>query len=222
MLLDIEGTIAPISFVRDMLFSHARVRLGAFLAAHATETDIAAALAELDGFMPGAPPVETLHALMDRDARFGPLKLIQRRIWAEGFASGALVTRLYPDVAPALRAWHAAGTGVAICSSEPEEAQRLVLGHTTDGDLTRLVSGFFDTRAGARSGAASYVAIARNLGLAPAQVLFVSDTEAELATASLAGLETCQIVRAGDAAAARRHAPDLVAVAAMFDRAEVD
>lgn len=225
VLLDIEGTIAPVSFVRDELFPYARTRLGAYIAAHGKEPDIAGALAELNAFMPGAPPVGTLHALMDREAKLGPLKLIQGRIWAAGFADGSLVTRLYPDIAPTLRAWHAAGIGFAVYSSGSAEAQRLLLSHTPEGDLTTLFSGFFDTRVGARREAASYAAIARNLGLAPAEVLFISEVEAELTAASVAGLDTCQILRVGSgtaAAADHRHAPDLVAVAAMFDRAKAD
>lgn len=223
VLLDIEGTIIPISFVHDVLFPYARARLGAFIEAHGTEPDIAAALAELDAIMPGAPPVQTMHALMDRDAKLGPLKLIQGRIWAEGFADGSLTSRLYPDVAPILRAWHADGIGLAIYSSGSEEAQRLLLGHTLDGDLTSLFTGFFDTKVGAKRETASYAAIVRNLGLAPAQVLFLSDVEAELAAAAAAGLAVHQIVRSEDstvASADHPHAPDLVAVAEMFERAE--
>lgn len=219
LLLDIEGTIAPISFVHDVLFPYARDRLAGFVSAHAGEADIAAALAELDTIAPGAPPVATLLELMDRDAKIGPLKLIQGRIWAEGFAAGELTGRLYPDVAPALRAWRAGGLRLAIYSSGSEEAQRLLLRHTADGDLTGLFDQFFDTRIGGKRDAASYAAIARALGLAPAQVLFLSDVAAELAAAAAAGLKTTQIVRAEDQTIASPDhptAPDIAAVMASL------
>lgn len=219
VLLDIEGTIAPISFVHEVLFPFARARLGAFIADYADEPDIAAALAELDAITPGAPPVQTLHALMDRDAKLGPLKLIQGRIWAEGFADGSLSGRLYPDVAPTLRAWRAAGIRLAIYSSGSEEAQRLLLGNTPAGDLTPLFDGFFDTRIGGKREAASYAAIARSMAVAPAHALFLSDVEAELTAAAAAGLAVCQIVRVEDgtvASAEHATAPDLTAVAAGF------
>lgn len=223
VLLDIEGTIAPISFVHDVLFPYARARLGAFIAAHADEPDVAAALAELDAITPGAPPVQTLHALMDRDAKLGPLKLIQGRIWAEGFADGALTGRLYPDVAGTLRAWHGAGVRLAIYSSGSEEAQRLLLGYTSDGDLTSLFDGFFDTRVGGKREAASYAAIARAMAVAPAHALFLSDVEAELVAADAAGLAVRQIVRPEDgtvASVAYPTAADLATVAA--DHARLD
>lgn len=219
VLLDIEGTVSPISFVHDVLFPYARERLGAFLAAHGRDADIAAALAELDAITPGAQPVQTLHALMDRDAKVGPLKLIQGRIWAQGFAAGALTGRFYPDVAPALRAWRAAGAMLAVYSSGSEQAQRLLFGHTGAGDLTPLFSGFFDTKVGGKREPASYAAIARSLARQPAAILFLSDVEAELAAAAGAGLKVCQVVRAEDgtvASPAFPHEPDLGAVAARF------
>lgn len=220
VLLDIEGTVSPIRFVHDVLFPYARARLGGFIAAHEADPDIARALAELDEITPGAQPVQTLHALMDRDAKIGPLKLIQGRIWAAGFASGALASRFYPEVAPALRAWRAAGLALAVYSSGSEEAQRLLFGHAAEGDLTPLFAGFFDTRIGGKREAASYAAIARALGRQPAAILFLSDTEAELAAAAKAGLMVCQVVRPEDgtvASAAHPHAPDFAAVAARFD-----
>ena len=219
VLLDIEGTVSPISFVHDVLFPYARARLGGFIAAHGGEPDIAAALAELDEITPDAPPVQTLHALMDRDAKIGPLKLIQGRIWAEGFFSGELTSRFYPEVAPVLRTWHAAGLTLAVYSSGSAEAQRLLFGHAAEGDLTPLFAGFFDTRVGGKREAASYAAIARTLGRQPAAILFLSDVEAELAAASKAGLEVCQLVRAADGtivSSVHPHAPDLGAVAARF------
>ncbi|HEX7390837.1 MAG TPA: acireductone synthase [Acidiphilium sp.] len=219
VLLDIEGTVSPISFVHDVLFPYARERLGAFLATHGQDADIAAALAELDDITPGAQPVQTLHALMDRDAKVGPLKLIQGRIWAQGFATGALTGRFYPDVAPALRSWHAAGVALAVYSSGSEQAQRLLFGHTGEGDLTPLFSGFFDTKIGGKREPASYAAIARSLARQPAAILFLSDVEAELAAAAGAGFKVCQVVRAEDgtvAAPVFPHASDLDAVAARF------
>ncbi|MHB1304174.1 MAG: acireductone synthase [Acidiphilium sp.] len=219
VLLDIEGTVAPISFVHEVLFPYARARLGAFLAAHAAEPDIAAALAELDAITPGAPPLQTLHAMMDRDAKIGPLKLIQGRIWAQGFAEGALAARFYPDVAPVLRAWREAGIRLAIYSSGSEQAQRLLFRHATEGDLTPLFDAFFDTNIGGKREAASYAAIARVLALPPADILFLSDVEVELAAAAAAGLTIHQIVRPEDGtavSAAFPHAPDLISIAADF------
>ena len=219
VLLDIEGTIAPISFVHEVLFPYARTRLGGFLARHADEPDIVAALAELDQITPGAPPLETLLALMDRDAKLAPLKHIPGRIWAQGCAAGALTSDFYPDVLPTLQAWHAAGTTIAIYSSGSEQAQRLLFRHSIAGDRGNLISAFFDTRIGPKREAASYAAIARSLAVSPGAVLFLSDVEAELTAAAAAGLAVCQLVRPADgtiAGTTHPHAAELTSVARQF------
>jgi enolase-phosphatase E1 len=219
VLLDIEGTIAPISYVHDVLFPYARARLGRFLDAHRTEPDVAAALAELDRMTPGAPPLETLLALMDRDAKIGPLKHIQGRIWAEGFGAGALTSEFYPDVVPALQAWHAAGTRLAIYSSGSAQAQRLLFRHAVTGDLSGMIGAFFDTTIGLKRDAASYAAIAASLAVSPDAMLFLSDVEAELDAAAAAGLAVCQVVRAADgtiASTIHPHAAELTSVAQRF------
>jgi enolase-phosphatase E1 len=219
VLLDIEGTIAPISYVHDVLFPYARARLGWFLTTQATAPDVVAALAELDEIAPGAPPLETLLALMDRDAKIAALKHIQGRIWAQGFADGALTSDFYPDVVPALQAWHHAGTVIAIYSSGSEQAQRLLFRHTASGDLSALISDFFDTRLGPKREAASYTAIARTLATAPSAILFLSDVEAELTAAAAAGLAVCQLVRPADgtiASTTHPHAAELTSVARRF------
>lgn len=219
ILLDIEGTVAPISFVHDSLFPFARARLGAFLAAHSTDREIAGALAELEDIAPGSQPVQTLHALMDHDSKIGPLKFIQGRIWAEGYASGALTSAFYPEVATTLQTWHASGLRLAIYSSGSEQAQKLLFGHAAVGDLTPLFTGFYDTRVGAKRDAASYAAIARDLAEQPGRILFLSDIEAELDAASKAGLVVCQIVRPEDGTVASTrhpHEADLTGIARRF------
>lgn len=215
ILLDIEGTVAPISFVHEVLFPYARARLGSFLAASADEPDIAAALVELNAMMPGAPPVQTLLALMDRDAKITPLKLIQGRIWAQGYTEGSLISQFYPDVVPMLRAWRHAGIRLAVYSSGSREAQRLLFGHAPEGDLTPLFDGFYDTEVGGKREAASYAGIARAFATPPGHLLFLSDVEAELAAAAAAGLTVCQIVRPQDGTIASTtlpHAADLTVV----------
>jgi len=197
VLTDIEGTTTPIAFVHEVLFPYARTRLPAFLDARSSDPLVAALLAEVAAAEPGAP-VETLLGWMDRDVKATPLKTLQGLIWREGYESGALLGRLYPDVAPVLRAWSAAGLTLFVYSSGSEEAQRLLFGCSTDGDLSSLFDGFFDTRIGPKREAASYRRICEAVRLDPADILFLSDVEAELDAAAAAGLATCQLVRPDD------------------------
>ena len=205
VLTDIEGTTTRISFVHDVLFPYARARLPGFLAAHAGEPEVEQALAEVVRLAPGTAPLGALLAWMDQDAKVTPLKALQGLIWGEGYASGALTSELYPDVPPALRRWHAAGTHLFVYSSGSVPAQKLLFAHSAAGDLTPLFDGFFDTRVGAKREAASYTVIATASGMPPAAVLFLSDVAAELDAAHAAGMRVCQLVRPQDGTVAAGH-----------------
>ncbi len=194
ILTDIEGTTTAIAFVHRTLFPFAERALDAFLRDHAGDAEVAAALREV----PGEDKAATLRAWMAADVKATPLKAIQGLIWRQGYAAGALRGHLWPDVGPALRAWHAAGVRLAVYSSGSEEAQRLLFRHSEAGDLEGLFEGFHDTRMGAKREAASYGRIAAAWGAAPAEVLFLSDVAEELDAAQAAGMATCQLVRPED------------------------
>ena len=69
--------------------------------------------------------------------------------------------------------------------------------HSAAGDLRPLFSGRFDTTIGAKTDAASYARIAARIGVAPAAILFCSDSPAELAAAETAGVQIAHIVKDG-------------------------
>ncbi len=218
VLLDIEGTTTPIAFVHDVLVPYARAGLGAWLdqaAGSRAFTSIAAQLAEehaADRARGEAVPpwrgdmtAETCASveayagwLMDRDRKSRGLKHLQGLIWEQGYQAGVLRGDVFPDVPVALRRWRAAGTAIAIFSSGSELAQRRLFQSTTHGDLTGLISRFFDTAVGAKRDAASYGRIATELGNPPGHVLFVSDVAEELAGADAAGLQTALSLRPGN------------------------
>lgn len=215
ILTDIEGTTSAIAFVKDTLFPFALAALDGFLDAHGTEPEVAAIMAEV----PGPDVRATLRGWMAADVKATPLKALQGLIWRAGFEDGRLRGHLWPDVAPCLHAWHAAGIRLAVYSSGSVEAQRLLFRHSLAGNLEPIFGGFFDTRMGHKREAPSYAAITAALGDAPGEVLFLSDVAEELDAARAAGLQSCQLVRAGDGTQpAGRHpeAPDFPAVARNF------
>jgi enolase-phosphatase E1 len=189
LLLDIEGTVCPLAYVKDVMFPFARSRLEAWVHAHAGDPVVREVSTD------PAAAARTLLAWSDADQKVTALKTIQGRIWKEGFSSGALVTPLYADVVPALDAWRAAGARVAIYSSGSVEAQRLLFSHCASGDVTPKLSAYFDTTTGPKRVAASYLAIARALEVEPAQMMFCSDLDEEVLAARTAGLEACLIMR---------------------------
>ena len=215
VLTDIEGTTSAIAFVKETLFPFAEAALDGFLDAHGGEPEVAAILAGV----PGPDRRATLRRWMAEDAKVTPLKALQGLIWRAGFEDGRLRGHLWPDVAPCLRAWHAAGTGLAVYSSGSADAQRMLFGHSVAGDLTPLFRGFFDTRMGGKREAASYARIAAELGHPPGAILFLSDVAEELDAAAAAGLRICQLVRAEDGTVSSgRHtdAADFPSVARQF------
>ena len=75
-----------------------------------------------------------------------PLKTLQGQIWAAGFAAGELAAHVFADVAPRLRAWHAAGVAIAVYSSGSVASQRAWFEHTNDGRSERADSSPTSTR----------------------------------------------------------------------------
>ncbi len=219
ILTDIEGTTTPISFVRDTLFPYARERLAGYLAAHGGDAEMAALVSEVSALAPDRSVQEALLGWMDADAKVTPLKALQGLIWDEGYRQGVLQGAIYADVPPVLRRWHAQGIGLHVYSSGSEAAQRLIFGYSQWGDLAGLFGGFYDTRWGAKREAASYGAIAADIGLSPARILFLSDQAAELDAAAESGMAVCQLVRGQDgtvACLAHPTAADYEAVDGIF------
>jgi enolase-phosphatase E1 len=219
ILLDIEGTTLPVSFVHKILFPYARAMLPDLVRERGRDPAVTAALDETRRLAPDMEPLDRLLSWMDEDAKVGPLKALQGMAWAEGYASGALVADLFPDVPAALRTWRAAGLTLAVYSSGSAPAQRLIYSHTTDGDLTPLFSAFLDLEMGGKKESDSYSRILAHTGWNGADVLFVSDVAAELDAAETAGLRTCQMVRAADGTVAGTGHPvahDMGDVARLF------
>lgn len=220
VLLDIEGTTTPLTFVHDVLFPYARVRVRAYLEDAASDPEIRQIVEDLRRGLPGsgfAPPpehqplvdrtraangepreadvVRYVHWLMDRDRKSGSLKALQGRIWEQGYATGALRGEVYPDVPEAFARWTAGGVRIGIYSSGSVLAQKLLFANSTAGDLSRFLSGYFDTAVGAKRESVSYRRIVEALDRAASRVLFVSDVAAELDAAREAGLQTVLAVR---------------------------
>ena len=210
ILTDIEGTTSSISFVKDVLFPYARRALPGFVAARGSEPEVRrwldAVAAELGGACQDDLVVETLQGWIDEDRKHTALKALQGMVWADGYGRADFTAHVYPDTAPALRRWHDAGHRLAVYSSGSVPAQKLLFGHTGAGDLTPLFDAWFDTEVGGKREAGSYARIAGRLGVAPGDIVFLSDVVAELDAARTAGLRTVLVDRREDYPQPRRAA----------------
>ena len=201
ILTDIEGTTSSISFVKDVLFPYARARLPAFVVTHADDAQVQHWLHEAakEAGLVSASQQELIDLLVswiDADRKSTALKALQGMIWKDGYASGEYRSHIYPEVPARLRAWKEAGKHLYVYSSGSVPAQKLLFGHTDAGDLTPLFDGYFDTETGGKREAESYRRIAAAIGVAPAQILFLSDIVEELDAAHAAGLQTTLLARA--------------------------
>lgn len=192
ILTDIEGTTCSIAFVAETLFPYARARLRDYLAEHPGESE--------------GVPVETLERWIDEDRKEPVLKRIQGRIWRDGYARGELKGHIYPDAATALQHWREQGLRLFVYSSGSVEAQQLLFGNCEAGDLRPLFEGFFDLSVGSKLEPDSYCRIAERIGVAPADILFLSDSDREIHAARAAGLRAQLIDRVrGDTFESIRH-----------------
>ena len=200
IVTDIEGTTSDIRFVHNVLFPYAREKLAAFIAAFQHREEVAQALSDLrDEIAQPQATVEdlitVLFGFMDEDRKSTALKALQGMIWRDGYLNGSFTGHLYPDVLPVLKAWHQAGIGLYVYSSGSVAAQKLLFGYSDEGDITSLFSGYFDTHVGAKRETDSYRNIAADIGLAPGELLFLSDIRQELDAAREAGWHTVQLIR---------------------------
>ena len=210
ILLDIEGTTTPIDFVYQVLFPYARNHAQDFLARHwnevqseITQLKSEHAADERQGLNPPAldssqpeSVAAYIYWLIDQDRKSTPLKSLQGKIWEEGYKNEVLKSLLFSDVPTAFKRWQ--HQRICIFSSGSVLAQKLLFTYTEFGDLSKFISGWFDTKIGNKREAASYLRIANALQTQADEILFVSDVTAELEAARVAGMQTRLSIRPGN------------------------
>jgi enolase-phosphatase E1 len=216
ILTDIEGTTSSLSFVRDVLFPYSRAHLPAFIKAHAQDPLIQKeleAINQLKGaVLSQQEALDQLLTWIDQDQKVTPLKALQGLIWEAGYEQGDFHGHLYEDAARMLKVWASQGFKLYVFSSGSIKAQKLLFGHTEEGDLSPLFSDFFDTRIGSKQDPEAYRAIARATRQAASNILFLSDIGTELDAARAAGMATTQLIRENQPIHSEQHA-----VAKTFD-----
>ncbi|KQK01716.1 hypothetical protein BRADI_3g57750v3 [Brachypodium distachyon] len=229
VVLDIEGTTTPISFVTDVMFPYARDNVRKHLTctydSEETKEDIKLLRIQVEDDLAngivGATPiprddagkeevinslVANVESMIKADRKITSLKQLQGHIWRTGFERKELQGVVFEDVPEALKNWHSSGTKVYIYSSGSREAQKLLFGHTTYGDLRQFLCGFFDTTTGNKREARSYFEISQSLGVdKPSQILFITDVFQEAIAAKSAGFEVIISIRPGNAPLPENH-----------------
>ncbi len=224
-LLDIEGTVSPLAFVRDSMFPYAAARYSHYLSTHWQDPAClgAVALLRTDAAAENPPlhaddivtAIACCQKLAANDRKATGLKAIQGLIWDEGFASGDLKPPLFDDVEPALATWKKAGARLAIYSSGSAHAQQQFFRHTTAGDLSGCIEAYFDTTIGPKRESTSYAAIANRLQLSAEKIAFFSDLVVELDAARQAGMVAVLVQRPGNTPQPPWDGPVLTSLASL-------
>lgn len=223
LVLDIEGTTTPITFVKDILFPYIKEHLEDHLSAHWEEDEckqdvhLLKKQIEEDIRQHRACPVheldQTVHTdeekairevmeivlwQMASDRKTTALKQLQGHMWRAAYAAGRIRGEVYQDVVPSIRRWRHQGLKVYIYSSGSVEAQKLLFGYSVEGDVLDLFDGHFDTNIGAKVESKSYERIAERIGCQPEEITFLTDVTREAKAAEDAGLNVVVVVRQGN------------------------
>eukprot|EP00026_Physarum_polycephalum_P015737 Phypoly_transcript_16489.p1 GENE.Phypoly_transcript_16489~~Phypoly_transcript_16489.p1 ORF type:complete len:256 (+),score=37.89 Phypoly_transcript_16489:90-857(+) len=219
VVLDIEGTTTPISFVSETLFPYISRELETYLRKNwndeTTKKDVEllrdlASQDKVSGVkdvveITGTTEEELQESViknvrwqMSSNRKSTALKSLQGHMWRTGYENGELRGRVYEDVVESLQRWQKANVPVYIYSSGSIEAQKLLFGFTESGDLIKYLKGHFDTTTGPKIEASSYTSIASSIGVEPKNVLFLTDLYQEAVAASQAQFHVCISVRPGN------------------------
>jgi enolase-phosphatase E1 len=125
---------------------------------------------------------------------------IQILVGLYGYQTGELKTHVFRDVSQAFHNWKVRnGIKIYMFSSGSAVAQKLMFSCTSSGNLTDLISDFFDLEEiGKKTNYESYRKIAANIGLKASDILFLTDNPNETRAAKRAGFRTLLVIRPGN------------------------
>ena len=211
LLLDIEGTTCPASYVSETLFPYATEHLPSFVSKNMRDNEVrnilkaaehewmndnceaSIKLKEKHSSTEDNSPegvIQYLLHLIKTDQKSTSLKDLQGKIWLAGYQRGELKAEIFPETAGCFRQWAQDNILISSYSSGSIQAQKLLYKHTNHGDLCSIIHQWFDTHTGSKKRAQSYSKISQRLKASPRNVLFVSDSSEECDAASESGMLT--------------------------------
>lgn len=211
VILDIEGTVAPISFVKDTLFPYFLKEISPILSnlQYPISSDSKDPITQIVSKFPSnitqsnESLLSHINSLVKNDVKDSTLKSLQGYIWQNGYEKGALRAPVYDDAIRAIEKW-SSDKKVYIYSSGSIKAQKLLFGYVAVGDESAdyngYLSGYFDiTTSGYKYEKSSYERITNDVATDAKNLLFLSDNVAEVKAAVEAGLNSLIVSRPGNA-----------------------
>ncbi|TID24602.1 hypothetical protein CANINC_003075 [Pichia inconspicua] len=223
VVLDIEGTVCPISFVKDKLFPYFLEQLPSYLDKYKFPLNIVPQNDEILQILAQFPKnvvvskdtlLNHITNLVQRDIKDPVLKQLQGFIWEQGYTTGSIQAPLYEDAIEAMKLWSLLCDGVFIYSSGSVKAQKLLFanvetvnssGSIGSATMNDLINDYFDTvNVGPKNDVRSYQKILEKIGLNPEDheqtkcCLFLSDNPVEVRAAINAGMTSFIVQRPGN------------------------
>lgn len=206
-LLDIEGTVCSITFVKDVLYPYFLNAYREFVSSipfpiDAKNDEVSCILAKFPEEATSSLDSLNKHIyyLVSSDIKDPVLKAFQGIVWEKGYFKGDLKAPLYKDAIEFIQT----NSPIYIYSSGSVYAQKLLFRHVdVDGvllDLTGRLLGYFDiTTSGYKQERSSYENIISAIGCQASDVTFYSDNVLEVKAALAAGMAAKVVVRPGNA-----------------------
>ncbi|CAH2351063.1 enolase-phosphatase E1 [[Candida] railenensis] len=221
VIIDIEGTVCSISFVKDTLFPYFLREVPAKLESLDYPIKVSSSVedsesARISNILVGFPQevvssyettLSHITHLVSSDIKDPVLKSLQGLIWSIGYHNGDLRAPIYPDAIKLIESFKEGDPTrkIYVYSSGSVRAQKLLFGHVSFEDsivdLNPYFSGYFDiTTSGFKQESQSYKNILESIGQleTPDQVLFLSDNVKEVDAANSAGMKSIVVVRPGN------------------------
>lgn len=216
ILLDIEGTITSISFVKDTLFPYVTNVIDNYINKYWDDDSFkidlellrsqAAMDSDIEGFVPIITGIKAKQSVIDNvrwqmsiDRKTMALKQLQGHILKDGYQNGILKGHLYEDVLPVLNKLSSMGKKICTYSSGSIDAQKYLFQYSMYGDVSGVFKKYFDTKMGPKGAHTSYMNIANELNVNCNDILFLTDVLVEAEAAVQAGCNSVILIRPGNA-----------------------
>lgn len=211
-IFDIEGTVAPISFVHEVLFPYSKKKLLSYLQTHSINQNLYDSIEKeykqdintktYTNKLSNEPELlyDYLSYLISVDRKSPGLKEIQGEIWKFGYENGELQSTLYQDTLDFFEKLNSQEKIICIYSSGSVLAQKLIFKYSNLGDLTKYISNYFDTAIGFKRDPKSYTNLLNAIQSQPSEACFFTDIYEEALAGNSIGIACYILKRMGNGA----------------------
>lgn len=220
IILDIEGTITSIDFIRENVFPKAESNLENFIMNNWKEVKEFGLLLQQQSLdskgnsedlipLPQVPLTENIDEIqsfqralvsyvrqrMSSNRNDPAMKQIQGLVLRNAFRSGDIIAEIYPDAIKALETWFLENKPVFTYSTGIRDVQMEFFKNTNFGNKAQFIKAYFDTSIGSKQETNGYKFICDFAEVFPSEVVFFSDRPSEIAAAKKCGLGAIVVVR---------------------------